>query len=175
MIFQRVQRPNPKILHEGHDKYLAYTEIGWTEVPDTHHYLVESFEPRYGFPYTTTDNFTKINHYLENIPKEQVMKIRGTSGTIDGYSRKPEMHVIITAIRDTTRSKPGFISIPLKVTSLAPVKMNPVENFKGYQLAGGIQLEWSPISNAVGYVVIYNETGREYKGIKEATFYEEFM
>ena len=121
-----LHRPNPKVIRTGQDpkgEQLMWTEIGWTEVKNADYYLIESFSPRYGFPYSTTQNVTKISHYLENQPKDEVLEARGNIGKFQGYHRESTMHVIVTAINEETKSKAGFLTIPLEVKPIGIQKL----------------------------------------------------
>ena len=125
-----LHRPNPKVLRRGEEKpgegegeQLMWTEIGWAEVDRADYYLIESFSPRYGFPYSTTQNVTKISHYLENQPTLDVLQVRGNIGKYQGYHRESTMHVIVTAMNSETKSKAGFLTIPLEVKSVEQKKL----------------------------------------------------
>ena len=60
--------------------------------------------------------------YLENQPTDEILQVRDNIGKFQGYHRESTMHVIVTAVNSKTKSKAGFLTIPLEV--------KPVDNKK---------------------------------------------
>ena len=55
-----LQRPDPIIVHV--DKNIRKTFIEWKEIEHARYYVVESLEPRFGFPMSTIENKFIIDH-----------------------------------------------------------------------------------------------------------------